>query len=305
VGLQDFASVFSRSFVVGFFVPALAALFAVDQLTSDEFTPAAYRDASTGAQLAVLGAAALVIGILLSGLNYPILRLFEGYPLRKGPLKKHAKKWREKWQQKYDELEKVRQEKTASQARTEAARRLNDMFPAKKESVLPTRFGNALRAFETHPRKRYGLDGIAAWPRIDMLLSDAERQTLEDAHGNVAFFINSCLAVTAIAVTLVVDALANTANLELLLRLVCPTAAGVALVWAFYNGAVGAVVRWGSAVRAAFDLHHFELLERLGMKIPKTQEEEEKVSDLVNRFILFAEPFPDEWRQPPDPKGAP
>lgn len=93
--LQDFASVFSWACVVGFFVPALVALFAVDQLTTDHFMPAAYRDAGAGPQVAVLGAAALVIGILLSGLNYPTLRLFEGYPLQKGPLKKLAKARRE------------------------------------------------------------------------------------------------------------------------------------------------------------------------------------------------------------------
>jgi hypothetical protein len=76
VGLQDFASVFSRSFVVGFFVPAFVAVFALDQIGTDSMMPASFRDASTGTQTLVLGGLGVVVGILLSGLRFPILRAF-------------------------------------------------------------------------------------------------------------------------------------------------------------------------------------------------------------------------------------
>jgi hypothetical protein len=68
MGLQDFASVFSRSFVVGFFVPAFIAAFAVDQAAT-EIMPMSFREASTGTQALVLGGIGVVGGILLSGLN--------------------------------------------------------------------------------------------------------------------------------------------------------------------------------------------------------------------------------------------
>jgi len=34
---------------------------------------------------------------------------------------------------------------------------------------MPTRFGNAVLAFETYAMKRWGLDSVPVWPRIDML----------------------------------------------------------------------------------------------------------------------------------------
>jgi hypothetical protein len=161
---------------VGFFVPALVALFAVDQLATDHFTPDAYRDASTGAQIAILGGAAVVMCILFSGLNYRILRLFEGYSFQQGCFKKLADKRRERWRRKYDELEKRRQGAAGSGERTKAALELNSSFPAKRENVLPSRFGNALRSFETHPSDNERLRALVEGADIEGLGTSAHSE---------------------------------------------------------------------------------------------------------------------------------
>ena len=50
--------------------------------------------------------------------------------------------------------------------------------------------GNAIRAYQSYADSRYGLDGAAIWPRIEMLLSSEERSLIADARSEVAFFVN-------------------------------------------------------------------------------------------------------------------
>ena len=84
----DFTGVFSRDFVVGFFLPAYAGLFSIWLLASSEFIPDALtengmKEYSQTTQLLILGGFAVVVGLALSGVSYSIARLFEGYPLER------------------------------------------------------------------------------------------------------------------------------------------------------------------------------------------------------------------------------
>jgi hypothetical protein len=81
MSLGDFTGVFSRDFVVGFFLPALAALFSLWLLASSEFVPGALEEYSQATQLLIIGGFAVVVGLALSGVSYYVVRLFEGYPL--------------------------------------------------------------------------------------------------------------------------------------------------------------------------------------------------------------------------------
>ena len=81
MGLTDVTGVFSRYFIVGFFLPAYVALVALWFFASSEFVPNVLEGHSEATQLLILGAVALIAGLALSGLNYPITRVFEGYPL--------------------------------------------------------------------------------------------------------------------------------------------------------------------------------------------------------------------------------
>jgi hypothetical protein len=81
MSLSDITNVFSRYFVVGFFLPAYGALIAVWLSASSQFIPDDLKSHGQATQLAILGAAALVGGLALSGLNYPITRILEGYAL--------------------------------------------------------------------------------------------------------------------------------------------------------------------------------------------------------------------------------
>ena len=91
MGLSDITGVFSRYFVVAFFMPAYVALICLWLSASSGFTPDLLENHDQDIQLLILGAVAVVAGLVLSGLNYPLIRAFEGYPLlplRRAPLLK-------------------------------------------------------------------------------------------------------------------------------------------------------------------------------------------------------------------------
>jgi hypothetical protein len=81
MALTDITGVFSRYFVVGFFMPAFVSLFCLWLAASSEFIPDEFERHSEATELLILGGFALVAGLVLSGVSYYVIRLFEGYPL--------------------------------------------------------------------------------------------------------------------------------------------------------------------------------------------------------------------------------
>jgi len=294
MGLTDVAGVFSRYFVVGFFLPSFFWLLILSQTLSLAWLPDLYEKASSAAEVLVVGGAALLLGLLLLGFNWQIYRAAEGYPLwnrrDRQPFKAICDFFIVRERKRFDELQTERDdEKKANDLRANAASRLDYLFP-ERAAVLPSRFGNAIRAFESHAYKRWGLDTVAAWPRIEALLEDREAELNADARGEVAFFVNTALLTLASGLLLVGDQIANqpldwpstTAYLVPFL-----------VVYPLYRGACGAAVRWGSAVRSSTDLHRLDLYEKLGVRRPINFEDERKViAPAVNEALVYGYPIP-------------
>src|ERR671937_523448 len=74
MALSDVAGVFSRYFIVGFFLPAFFAVFAVAL-----FNPYGWLLPDSAADVAVLGGIALLLGLLLVGTRDAIHGLYSGY----------------------------------------------------------------------------------------------------------------------------------------------------------------------------------------------------------------------------------
>lgn len=304
--LNEFAGVFSRFFVIGFFGPPFFAVVLVSQLVEPESFPNSYQSASGAAKLAILGGVALLVGLILSGLHHHVTRLFEGYPLTRLHGRPIVGRIHDRilghWQEQYDARTRLLEE-DASPERTRAAIELNRCFPALRTSVLPTRFGNAVRSFETHGRNRYGLDGISAWPRISMLLSDSEREQVSEAQTDAAFFLNIAVMSIVAAAALSLDLLWHPPGSDVLLigSLAIVALSGAVVYWGAYRAATAAAMRWGSPVRAAYDLHRLELYEQLGLRAPYNQAHERAIARAVNRLLLFGEPIPDAFRRTTEP----
>ena len=295
---SDVAGVFSRYFIVGFFLPAFFTLVGLSQALTSSFIPSNYQELSNGAQLAVLGGTGLFLGLMLLGLNWQIFRLYEGYPLaehKRWPLIGLLHKGFTRHQQDlFDRLTRVRDDESLeSGLRGGAAWRLDRDFPAHRADVMPTRFGNAVLAFESHAMKRWGVDSVAVWPRIDMLLSERESEQQANARSEAAFFVNGSLLLTVAGFLLLADQVVNCAlsGFALLAYLVPFLIAMLMTRWA-----AGAATRWGNTVRSAIDLHRLELYERMGVRRPfDFTDERTEIAEHVNQMLVYGQLIPDKY----------
>src|SRR5947209_11682715 len=225
MSLASFAGVFSRQFVVGYFVPWFVALLLLSQGLSSTFLPGLIQSQTQAAStVLIIGGAGLVMGLAAQGAWYPIMRLLEGYPLRASRrLEWLERRFVVRQRRRLARLETERREVSEALAtlavtpgnelkrahlvadRRRLAWKRDRDYPPAADEILPTGFGNALRAFERYPNDRWGLDGIIYWPRIQPLLSDAEREIHSDAEAGVDFFINAFLVSGLAGVLLVAD----------------------------------------------------------------------------------------------------
>jgi hypothetical protein len=241
------------------------------------------------------------VGLVLLGLAYPVIRVLEGYFL----VRAYAPRWMYYplwplswlllWRQRsaFEALTRDRKQRRNPDRRRVAAWRLDVYFPPGEEDLLPTGLGNAIRAFELHSWKRYGLDGVGAWPRVELLLSEQERELLEGAQTELAFFVNSSLASAFAAALWFADWIAfRSHRLEDVWWLV-----PLVLTYLLYRGAVEAATRWGDEVRSCMDLHRLTLYEQLGLRIPASNAEERELATQVSRFFLYGRDVSDTFRR--------
>jgi hypothetical protein len=131
-----------------------------------------------------------------------------------------------------------------------------------------------------------------------MLLEEGEREIISEAQAQFALFVNLTVLPGAFGIYLLVDLLINPpasmlVEVALILALL---AVVVTLTSAFYRAAVGAAVRWGMPVRAAFDLHRLDLYVELGLRLPATVDGEFQIARAATRCMLYGESVRDEVR---------
>jgi hypothetical protein len=310
MGLGNVTGVFSRYFVVGFLLPVFVALVTYSQSVTTQLLPTVYEKQSPATQIAILGGLAIPIALAMLGLNYPITRAFEGYPLLKlakwlialdrGRACRFVGSGIDRAMKMLIDIQANRREKlralrdTSLEVGAVAAWRLDCRYPRRRQELLPTSFGNVIRAFELHSRHRWGLDAIAVQPRINALLSDNEREIEADARSETAFFVNLSLLSIILAVACTVDLVAyRSGRWYQIVALSIPLFSA----WAFYHASIGAAERWGSAVRSAIDLHRFELYTKIGIIQPTTFTEERTLTGpAISKCFLHGTRLPDELR---------
>ncbi len=313
MGLTNVAGVFSRYFIVGFFLPAFFVLVVLAHVVDPAFLPAVYRTAGPAGQIAIVGGAALLLGLVLLGLSDPTIRLYEGYPLQSVRARRRRRvvghlnplRWLDALL-----MRRQRARLASTRARIEgeddvdARWELDRRFPHDDESLLlPTTLGNAVRAAERHAFTRWHLNSIAAWPGIEALLGAQEAQLHADAKGDLAFFLNASLLSTLAAGVLVADAIAHPdAPPWWAEALLCVLPFALALL--AYRAAILAAIRWGVCVRASFDLHRRELYARLGIREPRDFRDERWIAWYVNQTLLVGDHLPDELMAPPAADAA-
>ena len=171
---------------------------------------------------------------------------------------------------------------TATQlARLAALDRAAHRRPGQPALYMPTTIGNILRAAESRPRSRYGLDSIVVWPRLWLVLPDSSRQEVAAARTSldtsVATVIWGVLVLVFIPWTI----------------LALPTGLVVALVaWRFWVPARAEV--YGDLVVSAFDMHRTALCQQLRWPLAISPQLEPARGKLITGYLQVgsADPLP-------------
>lgn len=178
--------------------------------------------------------------------------------------------------------------------RTELMEEMAQRYPDQVNFVLPTAFGNALRAFEVYPRVMYGFESIEGWSRILAVLPKDYRELIDDAKSQVDWWVNlgTLSFVLLIEIWYAIFSKWGLAPGWIItsLNILLPLVVFAFLNWFFLWRATSAVVGWGDYVKSAFDIYRFTLLESLGIDAPKTRKAEKALWTKFSQATLFRLP---------------
>lgn len=278
---------FGRDFLIGFFLPALLFILSTCFLLKNWGFTSELLNVDLTRPLADAGfvlIASLLLAIFLEAFNREIFRIAEGYwwPLwlRRRLAFLHVWRFRN-LQRKIDQVGKG--EITLSRnERALLLRRAAMAYPSTEDQVLPTSFGNAVRAYEDYARVIYGFESIDGWARLQALMSKEFREILGSSRARVDLWLN--LATLALLFLIEAFLLADNGNRSVNLWLLL----SVLLAAAFaYLRARSSVQEYGHSVKAAFDLYLPALAAQLGYVPSKVVAHNRKFWVAFSRLIVF------------------
>ena len=270
----------------------------------------------------VIFVATVIIGFTLTALNTYILKMFEGYVI---PFPLHivySLRRRAHWQKARNmraqrdglrseilRLEKHLEqnpelEENLEQLRDQhykAASDYDQTYPEDQSDILPTRFGNTLKAAENYTGERFGLDGVQFWPRLVHVIPAEYRQSIDAVRNELSFLVNmsilsftfSMLCLFAIFYTMSKTSVIPGGTTVFLGFLVKTSPYFIALVTGllicvfFYNASLFSVGSFGLVIRSSFDLFRMDLLKKLGLRRPKDSIEEFETWQNLNELIVL------------------
>lgn len=219
-----------------------------------------------GVLLAVTGS-----GLVVQRLTFPVLRFLEGYWLAclGRPRRYLVSRVRRHAERESDHLQDLARhvlgnppdataEQRASFVRLDRRRRRRPNNPA---DYMPTRIGNILRAAETWPGDKYGLDAVVVWPRLWLLLPDTARQELLGARAALDGAVAGAIWGVLFCVFAAWTPLAVPAGLAVAIASV--------VLWT-----PGRAEAFGDLVEAAYDLYRVALYQQLRWPCPADPQQE-------------------------------
>lgn len=231
---------------------------------------------------------AVIVGILLTiaasafvtqRFDLLVLRFLEGYwptwlqPFRRWRVKQH-RRWLQQAESRWQTLINQRESKGLNAEELYEYISLDAQlrqFPSKPEQVMPTHLGNLLRAAESQPGDKYGLDAVICLSRLWLVLPDAVKKELQDARAELnnaariwlwglLFWVWVIWAWWAIPVGLAISLFA-------------------------YRWMLDAAATYGDLLEAAFDLHRTALYQSLRWPIPTNPGEERSLGLMLTEYL--------------------
>ncbi len=293
---------FDRNFAIGYFLPvasftsATIALLSYFSLLPAIFTVNTVNQIDILLGTTLIGLFSWLAGIILLATNRDLIRILEGYG-NFNPL--NLVMWVER--RNYKSLEKSimklngeyinvlndnNEFPTALRLERNRLMRLRaSRFPDREEYLLPTSFGNTIRAFESYSRIMYGIDAIPGWERLLTVIPETYIKLINDAKTLVDFWVNifSLSFLFGVEYMLFILTIKQFPPLWIIIVTI------VTMVIA-YQQAVGLAVEWGGLVKSAFDVYLPELREKLALNTYSDLSTERLVWLKLSQSFIYHDP---------------
>lgn len=237
-------------------------------------------------QFGVFVAIVAAVTFALSVFSTALYRVLEGYLLwpqwlqRRGVKAQRRRKAR---------LHKVVRSKAVSGWRRGLALEKLALFPKDKHQIVPTKFGNALRSFETYGKSRYNLDSQSLWYELCAVVPKHLQNEIEEVRSSVDFFVALTYLSFLFGIgTLVVAYYEPVAQRKPFLVVV--GALALALVLLSHWLAVRTTREWGYVVQALVNIGRLPLAQSMGLRLPTSLQQEKTMWGLVTRYGYFVRP---------------
>lgn len=276
------------STVLGWILPAtlFAGVLAFFVFPSLDHLPV-FKDVAdlTPAQrLLALAFFAVVLGLFLNAINVYLYRPLEGYS-------RFPFLWSDRIETSRVEFHRRRKRELVERARSEEPGWKQGLaferalqYPADDAEVLPTAFGNAIRAFETYGYDRFGLDSQALWSELYAMVDESLREEYAAARaGTDQFVALFWLAGLFSGISLVTASLSTNDRLQLA---VVGSIAFVTLPF-WYLAALKSTRYWQSTHQAIVNLGRPRLAEALGFLLPRGIERERELWTAIAQYVTY------------------
>jgi hypothetical protein len=219
-----------------------------------------------------------IIANILSHFDRVVIRILEGYywiTWIANIWTKWQNKLIERKQQRFQQLAKKYYKGLPPLSRTEQAEYANLdwqlMYIPQTKQRLPTKLGNLLRAIESRPGEKYGLNIFICWPRFWLILPESVKTELTTARANLEttariwlwgllFVVWTPYSYWAIAISIITMILAYRWLLQ---------AAGI----------------YGQLIESSIDLHRHLLYKQLRWQLPTNPVEERQQGEKLTAYL--------------------
>ena len=327
IEFTKFLEKLGSNFLVSSMVPSLALVVAsilmfdpiLKIATTFENPKSPYQLISFGVMVFIF---TVIIGFTLTALNTFILKMFEGYfifpPIRflyNKVQKIHQEKarslqrHRDKLKSHIRRLEGLNKHETERQPELDefkdryyaAAASYDLTYPEALADVLPTQFGNTLKAAENYSGDRYGFDGVSFWPRLVYVIPNDYKLTIDSVRNELSFLVNmsvlsiifSLFCVFAIFYSMWTFDVGNFGPVAFFtffmqaFQYLLAAAIGMISCGLFYKASILSVGSFGLMIRSSVDLFRMDLLKRLEVERPRDSREEFMAwQTLSDRIVL-------------------
>lgn len=159
-------------------------------------------------------------------------------------------------------------------------------YPVDDRQILPTRFGNAIRAFETYGRTRFNMDSQTLWHELVAVAPKYIQSEIDSAQSSVDFFVALFYLSFFFGVACLILGAIEHFKIGILLLSAPAFSLAILCHWL----AIKAIDAWSYPIHALVNLGRVKLADNLGLKLPKTLEEEKEMWGLVRDYAVYASP---------------